>query len=93
MAFQYHHLEDPEVREAMVELWRAENEDLLAAGNRDGCYGQDLLEPGWAQWEVMMPEALGSHNEEWLTDQMLEPTFWRSHRPRALKGGGFLSNG
>lgn len=89
MGFQFHHLGEPEVREATVELWRNENETLLAAGNRAECYGQDLVEPGWAQWERVIPEALSSHDEEWLTNQMLDPSFWRSHRTRALRSGGF----
>ena len=87
MKFTYHHLEDPEVRESMVALWNAENAELLAGGNRGECYGQDLVDAGWEQWEKAMPAALAEHDEEWLTHQMLDPSYWRSHRPRILKSG------
>jgi len=89
MAFTYHHLDDAEVRAAMVELWAAENEELLASGRRPECYGADLLEAGWEEWERAMPVALGDRDDDWLVEQMLEPGFWRATRPRRLKSGGF----
>jgi hypothetical protein len=88
MAFTYHHLDEPDVRTAMVELWCAENEQLLISGRRAECYGADLLEPGWVKWEHAMPAALGEHEDDWLVEQMSEPAFWRATRPRRLKSGG-----
>jgi hypothetical protein len=89
MAFTYHHLDEPDVRTAMVELWNLENEQLLISGRRPECYGADLLEPSWVEWERAMPAALGERDDDWLVEQMSEPAFWRPTRPRHLQSGGF----
>ena len=89
MGFTYHHLNDPELRERMLELWRVENRELVSSGLRQDCYGADLIDAGWQAWDNVMPEALANHDDDWLVDQMLDPTFWRSHRPRKLKSGGY----
>lgn len=89
MGFQYHHLDDPGVREEMLCLWREENEVLIADGNRAECYGADLIERGWDRWNEAMPDAIANHDDDWLWDQMHDPTLWRSRRPRRLKGGGY----
>lgn len=89
MSFTYHHLDDRDVRAAMVDCWRAENDDLVASGLRSDCYGADLVEVGWREWETAMPEALANRDDDWLVEQMLDPSFWRSHRPRKLKSGGY----
>jgi hypothetical protein len=69
MAFTYHHLDEEDVRAALVELWNAENEQLLISGRRSECYGADLLEPGWMEREHAMPVALGEHEDDWLTSR------------------------
>lgn len=73
----------------MLELWRVENEELVSSGLRQDCYGADLVDAGWQAWDNVMPEALANHDDDWLVDQMLDPSFWRSHRPRKLKSGGY----
>jgi hypothetical protein len=80
MAFTYHHLDEDDVRAAMVRLWNLENEQLVISGRRPECYGPDLLEPGWVEWEHAMPLALGERDDEWLVEQMSEPAFWRPTR-------------
>jgi hypothetical protein len=37
----------------------------------------------------VMPDALESQDDDWLWDQMHDPSLWRSHRPRRLKSGGY----
>lgn len=86
MAFTYHHLDEPDVRAAMVEFWTTENDTLLASGRRAECYGADLIEPGWAAWEEAMPAALAEHDDEWLLAQMLDPSYWRANRPPTRPG-------
>lgn len=86
MGFTYHHLNDPDVREAMSRLWSAENETLLASGRRSECYGADLIEAGWAAWEDAMPEALAEQDDDWLVEVMLDPTYWRGNRPPSKPG-------
>jgi hypothetical protein len=80
MPFTYHHLDEDDVRAAMVRLWNLENEQFIVSGRRAECYGADLLEVGWVEWEHAMPLALGERDDEWLVEQMSEPAFWRPTR-------------
>lgn len=80
MGFQYHHLDDPDVRTEMVTLWAEEDRMLVAGDRRRDCYGKDLVEAGWAAWQVVMPEALAAQDEEWLIERMLDPGYWRETR-------------
>lgn len=89
MGFELHHLDEPGVREEMLNRWSQENETLVAGGNRADCYGADLLEAGWDRWAEVMPAAVQDHDDDWLWGQMHDQRLWRSHRPRRLKSGGF----
>jgi hypothetical protein len=86
MGFLYYHLDDPDVRREMTVLWTDENETLVGEGLRDQCYGKDLIEPGWEQWDRVMPQALAEHDDAWLLQQMFEQRFWRTHRPPTRVG-------
>jgi hypothetical protein len=86
MSFQYHHLEDVDVRRAMTTLWEEENETLVNKGLREQCYGADLIEAGWVAWESAMPQALAEQDDDWLIDVMLDPSYWRSNRPPTKPG-------
>ena len=44
MGFQYHHLEDADVRQKMAELWSAEWEDMHSSGHPRDCYGKRLTD-------------------------------------------------
>lgn len=89
MGFEYHHLDDPEVRKEMHRLWCDENEELIAGDNRADCYGADLVEAGWDRWNEVMPDALENYDDDWLWNRMYDQALWRSHRPRRLKAGGY----
>ena len=73
----------------MLRLWREEDGTLIGEDNRAECYGADLIGPGWDRWAEVMPDALESQDDDWLWDQMHDPSLWRSHRPRRLKSGGY----
>jgi hypothetical protein len=60
MGFDYLHLEEPDVRQAMASAWHAEWADLKANWPRDCCYGKQLTDQGWDAFERVMPEALSS---------------------------------
>src|SRR5436190_1004075 len=92
MGFTYHHLSGPDVRIAMLACWRAENDELVASDTRSDCYGADLVDAGWREWEAVMPEALQDHDDDWLFGQMTDATFFRSSRPRHLKDGRMSSS-
>ncbi len=59
---------------------------LVAGDRRRDCYGKDLVEAGWAAWQVAMPEALAAQDEEWLIEKMLDPGYWRETRPPKMPG-------
>jgi len=61
MGFEYHHLDDPGVREEIPRLWRQEDGALVVEGSRAECYGADLVEPREirARAEALADERLG----------------------------------
>lgn len=76
----YHHLGEPEVRASMLQAWEEEREELQASGNAHECYGRDLTTAGWDAFLTAMPEALQSHTDVWLAEQMLNPEHWQPER-------------
>lgn len=87
VGFQYHHLQDSEVRDAMVAHWLAEYRVLSDEGSLDQCYGKQLTPTGWSVLETAMPEALRSHDDDWLVAEMSSPEYWMSSSPRRTKSG------
>lgn len=86
MGFRYHHLDEHDVRDAMLELWSGERRELRQAGLERSCYGKDLTDAGWEHFESAMPQALHSESDGWLADQMTNPDFWREMRPHKRHG-------
>jgi hypothetical protein len=89
MGFQYHHLEDADVRQTMVELWSAEWEDMHSSGHPRGCYGKQLTDEGWENYGSVMPVALSEQDDDWLRAEMADPAFWMPKYPRRKPKGGF----
>jgi hypothetical protein len=88
MGFTYHHLDEADVRAAMVELWQAEWEEMHARQHPDACYGKQLNDAGWAAWGQAMPEALKEQDDEWLRGEMSDLALWDATYPRAKPKGG-----
>jgi hypothetical protein len=72
----------------MVFAWREEFAELTSGYPRGQCYGKQLTEDGWVAFERAMPEALGEHDDDWLTQQMRDPAYWLSAYPRRKPSGG-----
>jgi hypothetical protein len=92
MGFAYHHLGDEEVRSSMSDLWRAEDEELHRRGHPRDCYGKLLTDSGWEAWSLVMPEALASDDDDWLREQMSDPSFWVPQMARRTKSGVTMVN-
>jgi hypothetical protein len=88
MGFQYHHLDEEDVRAEMVGAWQEEWADLSANWPRAQCYGKQLTDAGWAKFEQVMPEALAIHDDDWLAAQMAPAEYWQDTLTRPAKGGG-----
>jgi hypothetical protein len=87
MGFDYLHLEEPDVRQAMASAWHAEWADLKANWPRDCCYGKQLTDQGWDAFERVMPEALAERDEQWLFEQMSPARYWVETLSRRTKSG------
>lgn len=87
MGFAYHHLDDPAVRDRMVQLWTEEWEELSARWPRGQCYGKQLSDLGWSAFEDAMPFALTEQDDDWLVQQVSELDFWLEKSPRRTKSG------
>jgi hypothetical protein len=77
---KYHHLDEVEVRDAMLAAWEEERRDLVASGHERDCYGKDLNDAGWDAFLIAMPEALKGQTDVWLAVQMDVPGFWQPQR-------------
>lgn len=82
MGFRYDHLDDADVRSAMVAGWSAEYADLLAHSTRDQCYGKQLTDVGWVAYQTAMPKALEAHDDEWLLTEMSAAEYWMAQTKR-----------
>jgi hypothetical protein len=87
MGFTYHHLNEPDVRAAMVARWQEEWDELEASWPRGACYGKQLTEAGWDAFPFAMREALAERDDTWLQRQMLNIDFWRPFLIHNTKGG------
>lgn len=79
MGLEFHHLDDADVRDAMVALWLDEAADLAANWPRGACYGKQLTDVGWGAFHSAMPQALGRESDDWLVAQMNDPAFWQPY--------------
>ena len=66
MGLRYLHLDEPDVREAMVLLWSGEWSELVDRPDRGECYGRALTPAGWDAFADTMPVALDRHDDDWL---------------------------
>lgn len=87
MGFEYHHLDEADVREAMVACWREEWATLELLDGSDRPYGKQLTAIGWDAFAVAMPEALTEQDDEWLREQMSDLGYWDTHLTRHTKQG------
>jgi hypothetical protein len=92
VGFIYHHLEEADVRAAMVAHWRQEFAELTQHDARSQCYGRQLTDAGWVAFEVAMPEALTSRDDDWLVSQMASSTYWLPKSPRRTRSGVTMVN-
>jgi hypothetical protein len=88
VALLLHHLQEPDVRAAMIGAWLEEWDELEAGGRRQECYGKRLTPEGWAAFADAMPTALMSHDEDWLIDRMQSASHWNPYELRRVRGGG-----
>jgi len=73
----YHHLDDADVRAAMVHHWRAEMASLSQSLARDAWpFGRTLSDAGWAVYLEVMPVALLEHDDAWLWRCLLDQQLW-----------------
>jgi len=86
MGFIYHHLDQPDVRESMVELWQRDWKQITSIGHPRECYGKDLTDLGWAEFETAMPLALAEGTDDSLSADMQAPGYWRAKRPHRRYG-------
>lgn len=87
MGFNYLHLDNADVRHAMVTSWRSEWADLSANWPRASCYGKQLTDAGWDVLERVMPEALMEHTDDWLLEGLSSPGLWLETLSRRTKSG------
>jgi hypothetical protein len=87
VGLRYLHLDERDVREAMVLLWSAEWGELGDSPDRTDCYGKALTEEGWQAYSDVMPRALDEHDDDWLYAAMDRPAYWHDRLPRRRRGG------
>jgi hypothetical protein len=76
----------------MVQGWHAEWAELAERWPRGQCYGKQLTDEGWAALENSMPEALESHDDDWLVTEMSSQTYWLEKSPRRTRSGVTMVN-
>jgi hypothetical protein len=89
MGFEYQHLDEADVRAAMVARWREEWPTLESLEGSERPFGKQLTPSGWERFAAAMPEALAEHDDEWLKDRMSDPSSWMEKYPRRKPKGGF----
>jgi hypothetical protein len=82
-----HHLDDPDVRLAMVDAWWEERVQLEAAGHAREVYGRHLTDAGWEAFLDTMPAALDRYDETWLRALMAQPSYFLSGDARRTGSG------
>jgi hypothetical protein len=87
MGFEYHHLDDTDVRAAMHARWQEEWATLEAISGATRPYGKQFTTSGWDAFAVAMPEALAEQDDEWLREQMSDLSYWDTHLTRTTKQG------
>ncbi|HWX88063.1 MAG TPA: hypothetical protein VNX67_07810 [Solirubrobacteraceae bacterium] len=87
MGFQYYHLDEEDVRTEMVGAWQGEWANISANWPRDQCYGKQLTDAGWANFDRVMPEALAVHDDDWLVGQMAPAEYWQNTLTRRTRSG------
>ncbi len=87
MGLTYHHLDEPDVRAAIVGRWDEEWAELEANWPRGTCYGKQLTDAGWDAFPHAMREALAERDDEWLRAQLSNLKYWDTHLVRNTKSG------
>ncbi|HYJ22888.1 MAG TPA: hypothetical protein VEW07_12810 [Solirubrobacterales bacterium] len=87
MGFEYHHLDEADVRAAMLACWQEEWVALEVVSGPARPYGKQLTAIGWDAFAVAMPEALVRQDDEWLYGQMSDLNYWDTHLTRKTKQG------
>jgi hypothetical protein len=89
MGLNFNHLDDPDVRRRMVDLWTDELAALKSGYPRnDWPYGRYLTDSGMAAFEREMPKALAEHDDDWLAREMGHPEYWLDKAVRRTPKGG-----
>jgi hypothetical protein len=91
VGLRFFHLNERDVRAAMVLLWSAEWADLVDSPDRGNCYGKALTDEGWAAFDEGMPKALDEYDDDWLYDRMDHSAYWQARLPRRGRGGGLTT--
>jgi hypothetical protein len=87
MGLRYFHLDESDVRTAMLTHWSSEWAKVVDLPNRDECFGKALTEDGWTMFGKVMPEALATQDDDWLYQQMDAESFWQERLPQRARGG------
>lgn len=87
VGFEYSHLDEKDVRAAMVSCWEEEWASLGAIAGPMRPYGKQLTPIGWDAFADAMPDALATHDDDWLREQMSNPSYWDTHLTRKTKQG------
>lgn len=87
VGFTYFHLGDPGVRQAMLDAWRSEWAELSANWPRGSCYGKQLTDDGWDEYERSMPEALAERDDDSLLQRMNSAGHWLPTLSRRTNSG------
>jgi hypothetical protein len=93
VGFEYHHLQDSDVRAEMLNGWRDEWADLSANWPRNQWpYGKQLTDAGWVAFEQAMRDALAAEDDDWLVSEMSATAYWVDRSPRKTKNGITMVN-
>ncbi len=87
MGFEYHHLDEADVRATMGACWQEEWATLGAISGPMRPCGKQLTAVGWDAFAVAMPEALTEQDDEWLRERMSDLAYWDTHLARKTKKG------
>lgn len=87
MGFEYNHLDETDVRDAMVACWEEEWATLRSIAGPMRPYGKQLTPIGWDCFADAMPDALIGHNDDWLRERMSDLSYWDTHLTRNTKQG------
>jgi hypothetical protein len=70
------HLDRPELRSKMLELWREEVAALSSLPKAQWPFGAHLSSIGWDAYLSLFEDALHHHDMAWLALQLHRPAYW-----------------